>query len=60
VSKSPGWRRYLGVSYDHKVIGIQYAVTSLVLLVVGGLFALIFRVSWPNRACSCFLSSSTP
>ena len=39
----PGARRYLGVSYDHKVIGIQYAVTSLVLLAVGGTFALIFR-----------------
>lgn len=44
IEETPGWRRYLGVSYDHKVIGIQYAVLSLVLLVVGGLFALIFRI----------------
>ena len=38
-----GLKRYFGVSYDHKVIGIQYLVLSLVLLVVGGSFALIFR-----------------
>jgi cytochrome c oxidase subunit 1 len=39
----PGWEKYLGVSLDHKVIGIQYTVTSLFLLVVGGSFALVFR-----------------
>ena len=30
----PGWEKYLGVSLDHKVIGIQYTVTSLVLISV--------------------------
>ena len=39
----PGWEKYLGVSLDHKVIGIQYTVTALFLIVVGGTFALIFR-----------------
>jgi cytochrome c oxidase subunit I len=39
----PGWEKYFGVSLDHKVIGIQYTVTALFLLSVGGLFALIFR-----------------
>jgi cytochrome c oxidase subunit 1 len=39
----PGGRKYFGVSLDHKVIGIQYTVTSLLLLSFGGLFALIFR-----------------
>lgn len=39
----PGWEKYFNVSLDHKVIGIQYTVTSLFLLVVGGTFALIFR-----------------
>jgi cytochrome c oxidase subunit 1 len=39
----PGWEKYFGVSLDHKVIGIQYTITSLFLLVVGGSFALIFR-----------------
>ncbi|MCX7608782.1 MAG: cbb3-type cytochrome c oxidase subunit I, partial [Anaerolineales bacterium] len=38
-----GWRRYFGPSLDHKVIGIQYLVLSLLLMSVGGLFALIFR-----------------
>ncbi len=38
-----GWRRYFGPSLDHKVIGIQYLITALVLMVFGGLFALIFR-----------------
>jgi cytochrome c oxidase subunit 1 len=38
-----GWRRYFGPSQDHKVIGIQYLVLALILFVVGGTFALIFR-----------------
>jgi cytochrome c oxidase subunit 1 len=39
----PGGRKYFGVSLDHKVIGIQYLVTALALLTIGGTFALIFR-----------------
>lgn len=39
----PGWEKYLGVSLDHKVIGIQYTITALFLIAVGGTFALIFR-----------------
>jgi cytochrome c oxidase subunit 1 len=38
-----GWKRYFGVSMDHKVIGIQYLVLSFILLSIGGIFALIFR-----------------
>jgi cytochrome c oxidase subunit 1 len=38
-----GWRRYLSISYDHKVIGIQYGITSLFMFLTAGLFALIFR-----------------
>ena len=38
-----GFVKYFGVSLDHKVIGIQYTITALILLSVGGLFALIFR-----------------
>ncbi len=40
----PGWEKFFGVSLDHKVIGIQYTVTALFLIAVGGLFALIFRM----------------
>lgn len=42
-SKAKGIKRYLHVSFDHKVIGIQYGVTSIIVLMVAGLFALIFR-----------------
>lgn len=39
-----GIRRYFEFSLDHKVVGIQYGVLSMVLLSVGGSLALIFRV----------------
>ena len=45
---SLGWRRYWGVSLDHKVIGIQYLTLALVLMAVGGTFALIFRSELAN------------
>ncbi|MCB9110553.1 MAG: cbb3-type cytochrome c oxidase subunit I [Anaerolineales bacterium] len=38
-----GWEKYFAVSLDHKVIGVQYTVTALLLISIGGLFALIFR-----------------
>ena len=40
----PAWTRYFGVDYNHKVIGIQYGVTSLLVLMIGGILALIFRL----------------
>lgn len=39
----PGWEKYFGPSLDHKVIGIQYTVTALIVMILGGTFALIFR-----------------
>ena len=39
----PGGGKYFDVSLDHKVIGIQYTITALVLIAIGGTFALIFR-----------------
>lgn len=38
-----GFARYLTVSFDHKVIGIQYGITAILVMLVAGLFALIFR-----------------
>jgi cytochrome c oxidase subunit 1 len=38
-----GWEKYVNVSLDHKVIGIQYTLISLALIAIGGTFALIFR-----------------
>jgi cytochrome c oxidase subunit 1 len=38
-----GWEKYINVSLDHKVIGIQYTLVALALICIGGAFALIFR-----------------
>ncbi|MFQ5398160.1 MAG: cbb3-type cytochrome c oxidase subunit I [Anaerolineae bacterium] len=40
----PEWSRYINVDVNHKVIGIQYGFTSLFVLLVGGLFAILFRL----------------
>ncbi|HEY1408483.1 MAG TPA: cbb3-type cytochrome c oxidase subunit I [Promineifilum sp.] len=40
----PEWSRYLNVDYNHKVIGIQYGITSILVLLIGGLFAIMFRI----------------
>jgi cytochrome c oxidase subunit 1 len=40
----PEWSRYLNVDVNHKVIGIQYALTSLAVLLIAGLFAILFRI----------------
>jgi cytochrome c oxidase subunit 1 len=41
--EEPTWERYFNFSLDHKVIGIQYGVASVIAFLFGGLFALIFR-----------------
>jgi cytochrome c oxidase subunit 1 len=40
----PEWFRYFSVDVNHKVIGIQYGVASILVLLIGGLFAIIFRI----------------
>jgi cytochrome c oxidase subunit I len=37
------WRDYFRVNTDHKVIGVQYVVTTIFFFCVGGLFAMMFR-----------------
>src|SRR5215212_2215148 len=37
------WRDYFKVNTDHKVIGIQYVVTSFFFMFVGGLLAMLVR-----------------
>jgi cytochrome c oxidase subunit 1 len=54
----PAWIRYFGVDYNHKVIGIQYGVTSLILLIIGGSFALIFRTELSQSGFQ-FLTADT-
>jgi len=38
-----GWEKLLNVSLDHKIIGIQYGMTSVILFLLAGTFALTFR-----------------
>jgi cytochrome c oxidase subunit 1 len=38
------WRDYFRINTDHKVIGVQYTVTSFVFLLIGGLMAMLMRV----------------
>jgi cytochrome c oxidase subunit 1 len=40
----PEWFRYFTADVNHKVIGIQYGVASVLVLLTGGLFAIIFRI----------------
>jgi cytochrome c oxidase subunit 1 len=40
---SPGWKRYLSFDTSHKVIGVQYAVTSLLFLLFGMTLAVLMR-----------------
>ncbi len=39
-----GWQRYFAFTTDHKVIGVQYLVTFLVLFLLAGLMAMVIRV----------------
>jgi cytochrome c oxidase subunit 1 len=40
----PGWRRYLAFCTDHKVIGVQYLVTFVVVFLLAGALAMLMRV----------------
>ncbi len=37
------WKDYFKVNTDHKVIGVQYVVTSFVFFLIGGLIAMLIR-----------------
>ena len=41
--KPEDWRRFFGFSTDHKVIGIQYLVTSFFFFLIGGVLAMVMR-----------------
>ncbi len=42
--RTPQWARYFNVDYSHKIIGVQYGVTGILLLGVGGTLAMLFRL----------------
>jgi cytochrome c oxidase subunit I len=37
------WKDYFRVNTDHKVIGVQYVVTTIFFFLAGGLMAMVFR-----------------
>src|SRR6476469_10211436 len=37
------WRDYFSFSTDHKVIGVQYMVTTFLFFLIGGLLAMVIR-----------------
>ena len=45
IAVRAGWGRYFGLSLDHKVIGMQYLVTILIMLLFGGIGAMMIRTS---------------
>jgi cytochrome c oxidase subunit 1 len=52
------WRDYFRVNTDHKVIGIQYTVTSFFFLLVGGALAMVMRAELAQPGMH-FVSSNT-
>jgi cytochrome c oxidase subunit 1 len=52
----PGWQKYFGASLDHKVIGIQYAITSIIILGIAGSFALTFRTELASPGAQFLLT----
>src|SRR6201989_1597853 len=52
------WRDYFRVNTDHKVIGIQYVVTSFFFMLEGGLLAMLVRAE-PAAPGRQFVSANT-
>ncbi len=40
----PEWPRYLNFDPNHRIIGVQYTVTAVIVMLTGGLLALTFRL----------------
>ena len=52
------WKDYFRVNTDHKVIGIQYVVTSFFFLFVGGMLAMVVRAELAQPGLQ-FIDSNT-
>jgi cytochrome c oxidase subunit I len=52
------WRDYFRVNTDHKVIGIQYIITSFFFMFVGGLLAMVMRAELAQPGLQ-FVDTST-
>ena len=51
---APQWPRYFNYDSNHKVIGIQYAVTAVLTLLIGGAMALTFRLELAQQGIQFF------
>ncbi|RME47861.1 MAG: cytochrome C oxidase subunit I, partial [Chloroflexi bacterium] len=54
----PRWTRYFNFDPNHKVIGVQYAVTAVIVMFAAGLLALIMRLELAQPGMQ-FLSPDT-
>jgi cytochrome c oxidase subunit 1 len=54
---APGWQRYFTFNTDHKVIGIQYLVTFIIVFLLAGALALLMRLELASSGMQ-FLSNS--
>ena len=54
-----GWQRYFAFSTDHKVIGLQYIVTFLVLFLIAGLLAMLIRLEHVGAAAGTIMAANT-
>ena len=50
TAESKGWTEYFGISLDHKVVGIQFAVGVVLMFFLGGFQAMMIRTEmlFPN------------
>src|SRR2546423_13828016 len=53
-----GWRDYFRVNTDHKVIGIQYIVTTFFFFIIGGVMAMLMRAELASPGTQ-FVSPNT-
>ena len=52
------WTDYFKVNTDHKVIGIQYLVTTFVFFIVGGFLAMLFRAELAEPGMQFFTTQT--
>jgi len=43
VNTAKGWQRYFAFNTDHKVVGVQYTVTFIVVMLLAGSLAMLMR-----------------
>jgi cytochrome c oxidase subunit 1 len=53
-----GWRDYFRFNTDHKVIGIQYVVTTLLFFLIGGLLAMLVRAELAQPGSQIFAANT--